>query len=364
MKDFFSNLFKKATDFVSEQAQNLEKLKESLTEQLNQQGQEKEPQAFEQIHDGTEGLKFRLPDGAILTINSPAYASRKFKNGHLAFYHYDFTEKGVKTYSLSKGEDAKDFEKLTIVEAPFEKWLNWGHQHVEWEQSWVSIGLVDESGVQYQSYKSGSHKVDYTNCRYDFSLSFGHLTPEKPRDFEACHALWAYIESKLPESMKAEFEAGKAERQECLAKAISTYQNHLEQQAYFEKMDVIVAERKQELIDAGEWEEPTQEDNTSSYSSSNSSTKKETKEKPTQSPTQAGGKVKNISIKIKNDTDAPFNVYHQDGGGSYRLAKNVITTIKMDEGDKLFYYEGGKKGHLILTAAPDMEGKVQNYSKL
>ena len=47
MKDFFSNMFKKATDFISEQAQNLEKLKDNVVEHLeNMKQQEEEMKKF------------------------------------------------------------------------------------------------------------------------------------------------------------------------------------------------------------------------------------------------------------------------------------------------------------------------------
>ena len=36
----------------------------------------------------------------------------------------------------------------------------------------------------------------------------------------------------------------------------------------------------------------------------------------------------------------------------------------MDEGDKLFMYEKGKKGALLLVASSEMDGKVQLLSKL
>ncbi len=71
-----------------------------------------------------------------------------------------------------------------------------------------------------------------------------------------------------------------------------------------------------------------------------------------------------IKIKIKNDTDDSFTVYNAGSGGSYSLYKNVTTTISMDEGDKLYAYQGGKKGALLLTASADMDGKVQMLSKL
>ena len=71
-----------------------------------------------------------------------------------------------------------------------------------------------------------------------------------------------------------------------------------------------------------------------------------------------------FDIKIKNDTDNEVKVINAGSGGSYSLSKNVTTTIKMEEGDKLHYYEKGKKGALILTASKEMNGKVQLLSKL
>jgi hypothetical protein len=71
-----------------------------------------------------------------------------------------------------------------------------------------------------------------------------------------------------------------------------------------------------------------------------------------------------IDIKIKNDTDDAISVINAGSGGTYRLQKNIVTTIKMDDGDKLYIYEGGKKGRLLLTASSELAGKVQIYSKL
>ena len=71
-----------------------------------------------------------------------------------------------------------------------------------------------------------------------------------------------------------------------------------------------------------------------------------------------------FDIKIKNDTDNEVKVINAGSGGSYSLTKNVTTTIKMEEGDKLHYYEKSKKGNLILTATKEMHGKVQLLSKL
>lgn len=71
-----------------------------------------------------------------------------------------------------------------------------------------------------------------------------------------------------------------------------------------------------------------------------------------------------LDIKIKNDTDADVKVINAGSGGSYSLTKNATTTIKMEEGDKLHYYDKGKKGDLILVASKEMHNKVQLMSKL
>lgn len=71
-----------------------------------------------------------------------------------------------------------------------------------------------------------------------------------------------------------------------------------------------------------------------------------------------------LDIKIKNDTSDEVKVINAGSGGSYSLTKGATTTIKMEEGDKLHYYEKGKKGALLLTASKDMHGKVQLLSKL
>ncbi|HUM53252.1 MAG TPA: hypothetical protein PK431_15615 [Chitinophagales bacterium] len=71
-----------------------------------------------------------------------------------------------------------------------------------------------------------------------------------------------------------------------------------------------------------------------------------------------------LSIKLKNDTDDEMTVINAGSGGTYRLSKNTVVTIKMDEGDKLFVYEKGKKGALLLVASSEMDGKVQLVSKL
>lgn len=71
-----------------------------------------------------------------------------------------------------------------------------------------------------------------------------------------------------------------------------------------------------------------------------------------------------IDIKIKNDTDEVVKVYNAGSGGTYSLTKGATTTIKMEEGDKLYISEKGKKGKLLLEASSNMNGKVQLLSKL
>ena len=89
------------------------------------------------------------------------------------------------------------------------------------------------------------------------------------------------------------------------------------------------------------------------------------------SATTAGNILYNISmtetkydIKIKNDSGEEVTVYNARSGRSYRLIRNAITTIKMQDDDKLFEYKGGKIGRLLLTASAALAGKIQLYSKL
>lgn len=71
-----------------------------------------------------------------------------------------------------------------------------------------------------------------------------------------------------------------------------------------------------------------------------------------------------LNIKIKNDGNDEISVINDGSGGSYRLQKNVTTTIKMEAGDKLYVYEKGKKGKLLLIASASLDSKVQLLSKL
>ncbi len=106
-----------------------------------------------------------------------------------------------------------------------------------------------------------------------------------------------------------------------------------------------------------------QEDNNENTSNSSSnSPKKEKKKEEKISSNYSNAKAKNIAIKVKNDTDEPVHVYNLGSGGSYRLQKNIVTTIKMDEGDKLTQYGNNKRVYLV--AEPSMDGKVQLISKL
>ena len=75
-------------------------------------------------------------------------------------------------------------------------------------------------------------------------------------------------------------------------------------------------------------------------------------------------KAEKLDIKIKNDTSDAVKVINAGSGGSYSLTKGATTTIRMEEGDKLYYYDQGKKGDLILTASKEINGKVQLLSKL
>lgn len=86
------------------------------------------------------------------------------------------------------------------------------------------------------------------------------------------------------------------------------------------------------------------------------------KEKPVQDVEIA--KAEKLDIKIKNDIGDNVKVTNAGSGGSYNLAENVTTTIKMEGGDKLHYLNKGTKGALILTATKEMDGKVQLLSKL
>ncbi len=81
-------------------------------------------------------------------------------------------------------------------------------------------------------------------------------------------------------------------------------------------------------------------------------------------PIEMSVKAEKFDIKIKNDTDEVVKVINTGSGGSYSLTKGATTTIKMEEGDKLHYYNQGKKGALIMTASKEMDGKVQLLSKL
>ena len=80
--------------------------------------------------------------------------------------------------------------------------------------------------------------------------------------------------------------------------------------------------------------------------------------------THSEKKETKFNIKIKNDTGDDVKVINAGSGGSYSLTKGATTTIKMENGDQLYYYNKGKKGALILTATAEMNDKVQLLSKL
>ncbi len=102
--------------------------------------------------------------------------------------------------------------------------------------------------------------------------------------------------------------------------------------------------------------------NSNSPSSSSKKDEKKTEKKQEKPADTKPTKAKNIAIKVKNDTNDEVHVYNLGSGGSYRLQKNIVTTIKMDEGDKLTQYGNNKRVYLV--ADPSMDGKVQLISKL
>ncbi|MBK6275653.1 MAG: hypothetical protein IPF58_13580 [Saprospirales bacterium] len=56
-----------------------------------------------------------------------------------------------------------------------------------------------------------------------------------------------------------------------------------------------------------------------------------------------------FQLLLKNDTDDEMTVINAGSGGTYRLSKNTVVTIKMDEGDKLFVYEKGQKRRYVIS---------------
>ncbi len=70
------------------------------------------------------------------------------------------------------------------------------------------------------------------------------------------------------------------------------------------------------------------------------------------------------NIKVKNDSGNDITVYNTGTSSIIKLSKNTTTTIKMEVGNKLYRYENGKKGILLLTATADMDDKIQLFSKL
>jgi hypothetical protein len=121
--------------------------------------------------------------------------------------------------------------------------------------------------------------------------------------------------------------------------------------------------RSNEQDNSDEEESSSYVSNSNSSSSSSSSKKEEKKEeKPTNS---SSSKKELFDIKIKNDQkDGSVTIYNQNRGGSYNIQRGVTTTIKCYAGDKLFDYEGHKKGRLLFVVEESMDGKVQLFTKL
>ncbi len=110
-----------------------------------------------------------------------------------------------------------------------------------------------------------------------------------------------------------------------------------------------------------------QEENRNEVTNNTSnSTKKETKkEEKTSNNSSSSTKKELLDIKIKNDLkDGSVTIYNQNRGGSYNIQRGITTTIKCYAGDKLFDYEGHKKGRLLFEVEESMDGKVQLYTKL
>ena len=70
------------------------------------------------------------------------------------------------------------------------------------------------------------------------------------------------------------------------------------------------------------------------------------------------------NIKVKNDSGNDITVYNTGTSSIIKLPKNTTTTIKMEVGNKLYRFQNGKKGILLLTATADMDDKIQLFSKL
>lgn len=70
-----------------------------------------------------------------------------------------------------------------------------------------------------------------------------------------------------------------------------------------------------------------------------------------------------FEIKIKNDTNDVVKVVNVTSGESYILDKSVVTAIKIEKDDLLYYYKKGKKGALILTTSMDIQEKAKLLSE-
>lgn len=114
--------------------------------------------------------------------------------------------------------------------------------------------------------------------------------------------------------------------------------------------------------ESDDYQADTYQNNNSSSSSSSSKKEDKKQEKPTNS---SSTKKELFDIKIKNDQkDGSVTVYNQNRGGSYNIQRGITTTIKCYAGDKLFDYEGHKKGRLLFVVDESMDGKVQLFTKL
>ncbi|MFZ4058107.1 MAG: hypothetical protein ACOYKE_08195 [Ferruginibacter sp.] len=75
-------------------------------------------------------------------------------------------------------------------------------------------------------------------------------------------------------------------------------------------------------------------------------------------------KEESVYLKIQNDLSTEKTVYHSGNKQQYLLQIEKINAIKMEVGDKLYSFESGKVGRLLITATNDVNGKIWLLSKL
>ena len=81
-------------------------------------------------------------------------------------------------------------------------------------------------------------------------------------------------------------------------------------------------------------------------------------------PTSNSEVSSKIQVKIKNDTGADHKVITSSGGSFNVPDQSGVTTITVEVGDKIFLYDGGKKGAELMVVTSDMDGKTFKLSDL